>query len=442
MEYKNLNRLLDEFSKLHQQNTFNPFAAWGMSENDHTKLLMAFLRYNDTSGGYPVLRSFLFRFTGMDLRDLNNVKVEFNHGCEGSGYIDGYVTFICHDLKYALIIENKVYDAPDQRRQIQRYIEHALKDIRKNPLDDALQRIWVLYITRDGSKIVSEDSYSMENKDSSTYIGNRFVGINYREHIIDWFNLIVDSQYAESLVNVAKAYREYLVYEFCNEEILSTREKLLLKIMGISEDIQLVKKDQVKSLYDLRRKIQHLRRKGNSETKDEVVNNVSSALSEVLSTLEKYAFGRFEKYTKSILDEWTKDKELKWIVAHRGLRDDGKGYLQIRLVDNWGTAHMELDPISVSDMLFGNQYNIALHLEGHKGLRNSWIEEINGNKSLLPMNGQISSSSRLFKWTINTNKPFGKMEEHELIEILTKLYTKESKLLFSMLIQRFDEYKD
>ena len=58
------------------------------------------------------------------------------------------------------------------------------------------------------------------------------------------------------------------------------------------------------------------------------------------------------------------------------------------------------------------------------------------------MNGQISSSSRLFKWTINTNKPFGKMEEHELIEILTKLYTKESKLLFSMLIQRFDEYKD
>ena len=35
-----LKRLLVEYSESPQEVTTNPFAAWGMSENDHTKLLL------------------------------------------------------------------------------------------------------------------------------------------------------------------------------------------------------------------------------------------------------------------------------------------------------------------------------------------------------------------------------------------------------------------
>ena len=447
MDENNLNRLLDEFSKSHLQNTCNPFAAWGMSENDHTKLLVAFLRYNNVVGEYPILKSFLSCFTNLELRELNDVKVKFNQRCDRNGYIDGYVTFISQGFKYALIIENKVYDAPDQKKQVQRYIEHALKDIRENPIDDALQRIWVFYITRDGSKTINEVSYSLENQEASTNIGDRFVGINYREHVIEWLNLVVNSQYAEALVNVVKSYLEYLVYELCNEQNLSIKEKLLLKTMCIPEDIRFIKKDQVKGLYDLRRKIQDIRRKGNDEINNEALNNVSSALSEVLLKLEKHAFDQFEKQTKAILDDWTKDKDLKWVVARRGLRDDGKGYLQIRLVKDWGTVHMEWIPIGVADMLCFNKqstpesykYYLELHIEGSTNeLKQTIVNEL---KRVLPPVGFLGKRSRIYKLEVVTDQPFAQMSEQKLRATLHKCYTENAAYMFNLLVDYRDKYK-
>ena len=186
----------------------------------------------------------------------------------------------------------------------------------------------------------------------------------------------------------------------------------------------------------LKSKIQNIKRQGNID--NEAINNLTSTLSEILLKLEKLAFTKFEKLTKTILDEWTRDKGLKWNVAHRGL-SDGSGYLQIRLVEEWGSAHMEWEPISVCDMLFGKKYQFALHLEGHRDLRKSWVEELKTYKDL-PKDGHISTSSRLFKWTINTEKPFCQMGESELKEALTKYYIIDADRLFLMLIDRLSEY--
>lgn len=436
---KDLDRLLEEYSKYPQKTTDNPFAAWGMSENDHTKLLVALLKCVGQDGEYPILRSFLTRFTRLQCDELNKVKATFNQTC-GNGYIDGYITFECNRAKYAVVIENKVYDAPDQQNQVKRYIEHALKDIKDNS-EDSLQRIWVLYITRDGSKTVCEHSYSLEKPESSTNIGDRFVEINYKEHIIDWISTIKEiSIYPESVRKVADVYLEYLIDEFRDKQNLSHREKFLLDAMKIPEDLQQIKEQHVKALYDLRNEIQNIRTKRKCNMDNEVLRNISSALSEVLLKLEKLAFDKFEEQTKLILDEWTRDMGIKWKVAHRGLRDkDGSGYLQIRLVDEWGSAHMEWEPVGVVDMLFRTEYKFALHLEGHRYLRKSWIEKLKTYKDL-PKDGQISTSSRLFKWTINTEKPFGQMGESELKEALTKYYITDAGTLFLMLIDRLSEY--
>ena len=42
---------------------YNVFREWGMSENDHTKLLLSFLCYKNSNSQYRVLSSFLKRFT-------------------------------------------------------------------------------------------------------------------------------------------------------------------------------------------------------------------------------------------------------------------------------------------------------------------------------------------------------------------------------------------
>ena len=44
------------------QNPYNLFTAWKMSENDHTKMFLALMRYRDASGRYALLNSFLNRF--------------------------------------------------------------------------------------------------------------------------------------------------------------------------------------------------------------------------------------------------------------------------------------------------------------------------------------------------------------------------------------------
>lgn len=434
---KDLDRLLEEYSKYPQKTTGNPFAAWGMSENDHTKLLVALLKCVGQDGEYPILRSFLTRFTRLQCDELNKVKATFNQTC-GNGYIDGYITFECNRAKYAVVIENKVYDAPDQQNQVKRYIEHALKDIKGNA-EDALLRIWALYITRDGSKTVCKHSYSIENPDTSTDLGDRFVEINYKEHIIDWISTIEENALCpESARKVANVYLEYLVNEFRNKQNLSHREKFLLDAMKIPKNLQQIEEQHLKDLYDLRHEIQKFRKKSKYDIDNEAIRTISSALSEVLLKLEKLAFDKFEEISKTILDEWTQDKGLKWKVAHRGV-GDGSGYLQIRLVDEWGSAHMEWEPIGIVDMLFRTEYKFALHLEGHSELRESWVDDLKKCKDL-PKNGKISTSSRLLKWTITTDKSFCQMNEEELKIALKRYYLHDAKHMFLMLINKLNEY--
>ena len=91
--------------------TYNLFNSWNMNENDHTKMLLAILNYCDVHGQYPVLTSFLERFTkGRDkmihYKRPQDVKIRF-----GKEYIDGLITFTAIGNKYAVIIENKIYNA-------------------------------------------------------------------------------------------------------------------------------------------------------------------------------------------------------------------------------------------------------------------------------------------------------------------------------------------
>lgn len=447
MKSPDLNSILNEFASFPNSKVeYNTFAAWGMSENDHTKLLVAILRYNDANGTYPVLRSFLSRFAKSPVRcgfkEIKNVKVKFNHGCASEGgFIDGLITFTHATLDYAVVIENKIYDAPDQKDQVRRYISEA-KNILKTDKATVLDRIWVFYITRDGSKVIDDTSYNLENEKIEIDIGERFVPISYKDDIISWLKdeVLGKTNYPKSLTDVAKIYLEHLENELINNSYMSEKKAWLLEQMGIAADLRDITKQQLTELYSLRKEIQNNRKLNSLD--QESLNSINIILSDILRDLEELAFGRFESLTKEILDEWTKDQGLKWMIAHRGLRDDGKGYLQIRLVNDWRSAHMEWDPISVFDMLFGNQYHIALHLEGHKELRKVWSDELKKNKKLLPKNGKIATSSRLFKWSIMTDMPFSIMEDSELKETLKRLYTEECNFMFLILIQRLSEYKN
>ena len=173
-------------AKKRRNSAYNVFESWRMNENDHTKLLLSLLRYQDQYGQMPVLYSFLKRFArgcGKKI-SIRPDKVEivfspkFTDG-KNNSFIDGLVVMTVGNSRLAFIIENKIYDAPDQNAQIRRYIGHI-----KNNHHVDLDKIWVFYLTGDGSKTVSIDSYDRYDENEETNIGQHFSELTYSEDIV------------------------------------------------------------------------------------------------------------------------------------------------------------------------------------------------------------------------------------------------------------------
>ena len=78
-------------------NPYNVFTAWKMSENDHTKMFLALMRYQNASGRYALLNSFLNRFAkGRDkmihYQNISDVNILFNPRYKtdtANSFIDG-----------------------------------------------------------------------------------------------------------------------------------------------------------------------------------------------------------------------------------------------------------------------------------------------------------------------------------------------------------------
>ncbi len=138
----------------------------GANENGHTKILVKLLQYK-SEGENIILNSFLTQFVGKDL-ELKDQNVHYN-------YFD--IDCLIESKSYAVIIENKIHWAIDQYRQIERYFEKLEKEFTRD-------NIYVIYLTKDGQKKVSESSLSLDFKEKN--LGDRFITINYRHDILPW----------------------------------------------------------------------------------------------------------------------------------------------------------------------------------------------------------------------------------------------------------------
>ena len=154
-------------------------------------------------------------------------------------------------VRYAFFnacIENKIFDAADQKGQIRRYITR-MKD------DEGIQieNIWVFYITGDGTKEVDPISYNYEEEDEATNIGQHFIPLAYSRDIIEWLkeDILEARIYPESLTGIVRAYVEYL-----EKELFSTNKnqnweqdlKLTSKLGGLNVSNPIIKKENYISI--------------------------------------------------------------------------------------------------------------------------------------------------------------------------------------------------
>ena len=434
------------------QNPYNLFTAWKMSENDHTKMFLALMRYRDASGRYALLNSFLNRFAkGRDkmihYQNISDVNILFNPRYKNdtaNSFIDGLITFTANGRRIAVIVENKIYDAPDQPNQISRYIEHMTKD---EGVD--VNNVWVFYMTGDGSKEVEEQSYGC---DAGTDIGRRFVPLAYNSDIINWLksDILEARIYPEALTSVVRSYVESLEKDLFAEDNSDNQrmDKLCNSLIG-HHNLKKVTMEQCNTLYAFRKAVAEVRNQmrediANGSAEDmHVVDNLYAIVRKVIQKLEQLAFGVFEESTATLLNEhWKRDLKkhggVRWTVAHRGVGGDN-GFLQVRLGNEWESAHWEWMPVSTAKMFTDTEYTLELHVERNVALANKWREHLRSNADMLPHLGKDGTRTVL-RYRIETPKPIAQMKEAELKVLLESIYLKKLNCLCKMLVNEFGAY--
>lgn len=136
------------------------------SENDHSRILMMLLTYKQ-NGRLIFLENFLDN-VGIVIDCVNDPVIAFNRD-----NIDVSIT----SCNSAVIIENKIEWAVDQPHQIERYVDTMLGK------GYDLNNISVIYLTDDGRKKASSDSFSEEYKEK---LRDRFFELDYRHFVLPW----------------------------------------------------------------------------------------------------------------------------------------------------------------------------------------------------------------------------------------------------------------
>lgn len=266
---------------------FNVIDELHINENANTRILIKLLQYKK-SKKYPILESFINNIS-------RTTRMEFNiHNPElfiNKDFIDGLIEDKCG--KYSIIIENKIYDAKDQINQLNKYINaEVAKGFNIN-------NIFVIYLTKDGSKEVSDSSLPKKTRNK---LGDKYISINYENHILPWLKneiapMLKDEKYISSALT---QYIDYLdgFLELRNENIDMEKE-----LNSYLEEKLKLENDSIENYKILSSRISEVKKldKSLEDLRDYYVQDI----------FQKYIinkFGRFNsKYNFSISSKVTND---------------------------------------------------------------------------------------------------------------------------------------
>lgn len=254
---------------------FNLIEEFHINENAHTRILMKLLQYEE-QGNYTILESFLHLiytiFKVHTSCQEGNPRITIN-----KELIDGLIEY---PKREAFIIENKIQNAKDENTQIERYYNavkaHGVPQ----------ESIYVIYLTADGTKQVSEISLTPYVKEA---LGERFLKMNYKHHILPWLKDVVLPNLRRKeqlLITAIEQYIDYLQGRF------------------YARDYQIEKiRKMEKTLVD------YLKLEGKSTSeKMAILNDYSQSTREMLVVMESIQKKIQKESFKSFI-ELSKDKE-------------------------------------------------------------------------------------------------------------------------------------
>ncbi len=215
------------------QNDTNLLDTVYVDENTHSRILKMILSYK-VKGAYPFYESFL---------KIDKVARILPNGFQGGKphFFNerDRIDLLIEGKDYAIIIENKVYGAVDQDRQLERYLDVCMGR------GMAPEKLYALYLTKDGSKKVAEGSLTakaMEVLGISSETQGRFAEINFKEDILRWLResiLLCEGENHTQIKSAIIQYTDYVLGMFDEDENTSRFQDGLTDLL-VKYDIRTV----------------------------------------------------------------------------------------------------------------------------------------------------------------------------------------------------------
>lgn len=235
------------------------------NENSNSRILGRLFQYRNNDNEHIFLTSFITALASKN-SNFSKIKVEKPTITVEESRID---IWVC-DKNYAIIFENKAYDATDQEAQIARYINLT----KEKGYED--ERIYVVYLPKDG-KEPAPQTWRIENKnepDESKWesyeplFKERYVNFSFKDGVLPWFTSLGEllSQLHPKEKFIRYAIEEYVDYL---EGYVGERESIknmnvniqnkLKEAFGLTDEIltnqsevDLILGDKIIDLYNLR----------------------------------------------------------------------------------------------------------------------------------------------------------------------------------------------
>ena len=222
------------------------------NENAHSRILAKLFQYKDSNDRHVILKEFIdYLIENNPEQKFTNIQIENPVITYEEKRIDIWIK----DEKYAIIIENKVYDAGDQEAQLCRYIDKTLN------LNYEKEQIFVIYMPS-STRESSEQTWGNYKKEFE----ERYFVVSFNQDVIKWLKEMVYPNLTLKEVNLRSAIEQYIDYleRYSGQYEKKQQDQLLRKYFEY-DCISIEKNDSDESKYNKLMKFHTLLQNGINE---------------------------------------------------------------------------------------------------------------------------------------------------------------------------------
>ena len=296
-----------------------------VDERANSRILAKLFQFQSEKGKYEILQSFIdyLRENIRNGSSLNGIEIQDPSIIPEKEYIDIWI----RDKKWAIIIENKIYNARDQESQLARYIETTIDDKSKTANGYKPEQIFVIYMPPEPHE-PDDQTWKINKKNYKDVFQDRYFNISFEESILPWLTKELLPNIRQKDVFLSSAVMQYINYldgmfgnRLIDKEINMETKKM------IEEKLDLVQ------CKDSKEKIEKL----NSYIKD---------TSEILESMEKVKSEYLTHEMKTYINNRSKsvnfhddasyiyvDFEIKKVNYYLYVSEDSRYYCQLMRVD-------------------------------------------------------------------------------------------------------------